>query len=157
MLNRRQTILFVVPALVGALFGACNYNNVRPRTVPSRSTVGVQLREFQVVVEKSPLPSGSITFRVRNLGPKNNHEFVVAKTALAPNKLPTLSNGSVNEDGPGITLLGELAAFGPGKTMSKTFDLAKGNYVLFCNRVESTSGKRLVHYKLGMRIGLNIT
>src|SRR5262245_42348944 len=63
------------------------------------TTVDVTVQEFAVVPATDSAPAGDVTFRVTNTGPEDTHEFVVFKTDLAPDALPTASDGSVDEEG----------------------------------------------------------
>ena len=52
----------------------------------------------------SSAPAGEVTFNVTNKGPEDVHEFVVFETDLAPDALPTVADGSVDEEGEGVEL-----------------------------------------------------
>jgi hypothetical protein len=71
-------------------------------------TVAVTLQEFAVVPAESSIGAGEVTFEVTNEGPDDVHEFVVFKTDLAPDALPTGEDGSVDEAGEGLTLIDEI-------------------------------------------------
>jgi uncharacterized cupredoxin-like copper-binding protein len=45
-------------------------------------------------------------------------------------------------------VIGEIADVGPGRSRTKTFNLEKGSYVLFCNLPG--------HYKAGMKARLTV-
>jgi hypothetical protein len=122
----------------------------------TETTVAVTLQEFAVLPAQDSAPAGSINFEVENTGPEDPHELVVIKTDLAPDALPTADDGSVDETGEGIEVIGEIEEFAPGSTESRTFDLDAGSYVLICNVVEEEGGDTLVHYALGMRTGFTI-
>ena len=51
--------------------------------------VEVTLQEFAVIPAPTRHPPGEVTFNVTNIGPEDVHEFVVFKTDLAPDALPT--------------------------------------------------------------------
>ena len=120
-------------------------------TTTARTTVGVTLREFGVIPAAASAPVGQVTFQAKNIGPKDPHELVVIKTDLDSGALPTKPEGSVDEEGAGIEVLGEIEEFKVGQTQTKTLDLQPGRYVLICNVVEEEEGKTEAHYKLGMR------
>jgi hypothetical protein len=122
----------------------------------AETTVAVTLQEFAVLPAQDSAPAGSITFDVENTGPEDPHEFVVIKTDLAPDALPTAEDGSVDETGEGIEVIGEIAEFAPGSSESRTFDLDAGSYVFVCNVVEEEGGDTLVHYALGMRTAFTV-
>jgi uncharacterized cupredoxin-like copper-binding protein len=154
---RSVVMLFAVATLI---FTACS-NDKTPSGTPSNSaagsTVTVRLQEFAVLPTPASLAAGSITFQAENKGTAYAHEFVVVKTALAPDKLPTGADGSVNEDGAGIEAVGELEDIAVGTSKTATFTMAAGSYVLFCNVVETVGAQTLVHYKLGMRAAFTVS
>ena len=122
--------------------------------------MAVALQEWSVSPAPASIAAGKVTFNVKNTGTMT-HEFVVVKTDLEPGALPTKADGSVNEDGTGLTAVGELEDVEVGKSKSTTFDLAAGKYVLFCNVVENppmaNMGGIASHFKLGMRIGFSVS
>jgi uncharacterized cupredoxin-like copper-binding protein len=115
------------------------------------TTVEVKLQEWAVIPAQDAVPAGEITFEVENTGPDHSHELVVIRTDLASDALPTAEDGSVDEDGEGTEVIGELEEFPPGETRTSTFDLEAGTYVLICNVVEEHAGETMVHYAMGMR------
>jgi uncharacterized cupredoxin-like copper-binding protein len=123
----------------------------------SGTTVAVTLQEFAVLPAQDSAPAGSITFDVENKGPEDTHEFVVIKTDLAPDALPTAEDGSVDETGEGIDeVIGEIEDIAPGSKETLKVDLEAGSYVLICNVVEEEGADTLVHYALGMRTGFTV-
>lgn len=60
------------------------------------STVNVTLREFSVSVDQRTVPQGEVTFHVTNAGTVP-HEFLVIRTSLAADALPTTAEGAFNE------------------------------------------------------------
>jgi len=74
--------------------------------------------------------AGSVKVSVENVG-GSLHEWVLAKTNLAPDALPTLPNGEVDEEQ--LDSPGEIADIAPGEGGKTTLDLAPGKYVFFCN------------------------
>ena len=78
--------------------------------------------------------AGSVTISTPNNG-QLVHEMVLAKTQADPAKLPTTSDGSVDEaklESAGQDA-GEIADVSPGATKKGTFKLTSGRYVMFCN------------------------
>lgn len=121
------------------------------------TTVAVTVQEFSVLPAQDSAPAGSVTFDVENTGPEDTHEFVVIKTDLAPDALPTAEDGSVDETGEGIDeVIGEIEDIAPGSSESLKTDLEAGSYVLICNIVEEEGGDTLVHYALGMRTAFTV-
>jgi uncharacterized cupredoxin-like copper-binding protein len=120
------------------------------------TTVNVTLQEFSVTPDESSVPAGHIRFHVSNIG-EDMHEFLVIKTDLAPDMLPTEANGSYQEDGPGTELLDEIDLVPSGESRNLEIDLAAGNYVLICNMVHmEENGEIEVHYQLGMRTAFTV-
>jgi uncharacterized cupredoxin-like copper-binding protein len=64
--------------------------------------VAVTLQEFSVIPDTDSVGAGETTFNVENVGPDDVHEFVILKTELEPDALPTVDDGSVDEAGEGI-------------------------------------------------------
>ena len=54
------------------------------------------------------------------------HEFVVIATDLAITELPTVEDGSVDEAGEGLEVIGEIEDIPVGETQSVTLDLEAG-------------------------------
>ena len=120
-------------------------------------TVDVTLQEFAVRPEQDSAPAGDVTFNVGNVGPEDTHEFVVFKTDLAPDALPTAPDGSVDETGEGVELIGEIEDIAPGDTPhTLTVSLDAGSYVFICNIVEEEGQDTIVHYQQGMRTGFTV-
>lgn len=118
--------------------------------------VDVTVKEWSLLAQTGDLDrsAGTITFNVTNEGPKHKHEFVVIKTDLAGSALPTKPDGSVDESGAGIEVIGEIEEFDVGQTKSMSFTLTAGKYLFICNVVEEEAmadmGGIKAHYKLGM-------
>ena len=98
-----------------------------------------------------------MTWSVTNKGPDDRHELVVIKTDLAPDALPTKPDGSVDEEGNGIDIIGEIPEFPPGQTKATTQNVLAGRYVLICNVVEVNNGQTESHYQEGMRTAFTVT
>ena len=89
-------------------------------------------------------PAGEITFDITN-DAEQTHEFVVFKTDLAPDQLPTDEDGDVDEAGEGVEHVDEIEDIEGGSTQSLTVNLDAGSYVLICNLPG--------HYAQGMHAG----
>jgi uncharacterized cupredoxin-like copper-binding protein len=118
----------------------------------SSSNGGVQATEkdFNITLADSSAPSGDVTFNVKNDGP-STHEFVVFKTNLAEDKLPTKKeNGAVivDEEGQGLTHVDEVEDVASGSTKDLTVKLDPGKYVVICNLP--------THYQLGMHASFTV-
>ena len=115
--------------------------------------VDVTLQEWQVSTLVASVPAGDIYFLVENDGPDDPHEFVIIRTDLAPDALPT-TDGKVPEDE--IDLVDEIEPFTPGSSASITVNLEAGSYVLICNIAEIEEGELESHYELGMRTAFTV-
>ena len=93
----------VVLAMAGALVAACS-------AAPAKD-IKVTLEEWKITLSPANPAAGEVTFTINNKGEKD-HEFVVVKTDLAPDALPTVAEGeeagTVDEEGAGITSVDEL-------------------------------------------------
>ena len=123
--------------------------------VSTPATVDVSVHEFEVAPETSSASAGEVTFTVTNTGPDDVHEFVVVKTDLAPDALPTEANGAVDEAGAGIEPVDEIEDIAVGATESVTVNLEAGSYVLMCNIYDQAEKES--HYQQGMHTGFTVT
>ena len=105
------------------------------------TTVNATLTDNSIVLNQASVPSGKITFNVKNTGTMV-HELAVLQTNLAQDKIPPdpAAPGKVLEE----NNKGETGDMDVGATKTFTVDLAPGNYVLICNQP--------AHYLLGMHI-----
>jgi uncharacterized cupredoxin-like copper-binding protein len=120
------------------------------------TTVDVTVQEFAVLPAQDSAPAGDVTFNVTNTGPEDTHEFVVFKTDLEPDALPTAPDGSVDEEGEGVELIDEIEDIAVGDTPTLTVSLDAGSYVFICNIVEEEEDETIVHYQQGMRTGFTV-
>ena len=159
-MDRMRFSAVAVVALLVATLPACGGDD-GPGTdgtqSPSVTSVAVTLQEFSIVPARASAPGGKVTFVATNKGPADKHELVVARTDLDAGALPKKADGSVDETGAGVEVVGEIEEFDPNTTQELTFDMPAGKYVLFCNIVETEDGKTEAHYTLGMRIGFGTT
>lgn len=109
-------------------------------------SVKVQERDFAITLDGS-VPAGKVSFKVRNNGP-STHEFVIFRSDLEAGKLPTKSDGTVDEEGAGVEHVDELEDIGSGKSKTLSADLTAGKYVAICN----IAG----HYAAGMRLAFTV-
>jgi uncharacterized cupredoxin-like copper-binding protein len=116
--------------------------------------VDLTLQEFSIIPDTDSVDAGEITFNVENVGPDDVHEFVILKTELEPDALPTVDDGSVDEEGAGIEVIDEIEDIPVGETQSLTVDLEAGNYVLICNIYDETENE--AHYAEGMRTAFTV-
>ena len=91
---------------------------------------------------------GVVTFVVANPS-KVAHEIDIVRTLLAPNALPTKSNGQFNEHTAQARVVKEAVKVKPGATRTFTAQLAPGHYVI----VDNLPG----HYHDGEAADLTVT
>ena len=120
-------------------------------------TVNVLLQEWTVVPDVESALAGEVTFAAINAG-SIPHKFVVARTDLAPDALPTDDRGVVDAEGEGIAFIDELAEIEPTGSDEVTLDLKPGEYVLFCNLPpeETMHGGHPSHYAQGMSAAFTV-
>jgi uncharacterized cupredoxin-like copper-binding protein len=155
MSRRRGAISVAAVAMLG--LGACSDDDGEGSTGAAggeAGTVDVTLQEFAVIPSSSSAPAGDVTFNVTNEGPDDVHEFVVFRSDLAPDALPTAEDGSVDETGEGVELQDEIEDIAVGDTQSVTIDLAAGDYVLICNIYDEAEQE--AHYQEGMRVAFTV-
>jgi len=134
--------------MAGALLAACS-------AAPSKDIKGT-LEEWKITLSPAKGAAGEVTFTINNIGEKD-HEFVIVKTDLAPDKLPTVAEGdekgTVDEEGAGIEAVDELEDIKAATDDNKlTVTLAAGTYVIFCN----VHDEDLVHYQKGMHTAFTV-
>ncbi len=139
MASRLQR-LFVVPAAIAIAFtlGSCG----------GGSGIGVTLADFSISPEESSASAGELTFDVAN-DAEQTHEFVIFKTDLAADALPTDDEGLVDEAGEGVELVDEIEDIEGGSTQSLTVTLDAANYVFICNLPG--------HYAQGMHTSFTVS
>jgi hypothetical protein len=120
---------------------------------PTEGVISVNLTEYIVAPNPESAPAGEVTFNARNIGGED-HELVVIRTDLAPDSLPTVEDGSVDETGEGIDAIGEIEEFPSGEEQSATFTLEVGAYALICNIVTDDG---VSHYQEGMYAPFQVT
>lgn len=145
--RRRRAAIFVATVAALALVSAgCSGDE--------ETTVDVTLQEFAVIPAASSAAAGDVTFDVTNEGPDDVHEFVVFKTDLAPEALPTVADGSVDEEGAGLELIDEIEDIAVGDTPTLTVTLDAGSYVFICNIYDEAEQE--AHYQEGMRVAFTV-
>jgi len=157
-LYRRRAVVMSVLAALSLVAAACGDDDEGEATGANGggTTVDVTLQEFAVLPAQESAPAGEVTFNVTNEGPEDVHEFVVFRTDLAPDALPTAEDGSVDEEGEGVELIDEIEDIAVGDTPTLTASLDAGSYVFICNIVEDEDGETIVHYQQGMRTGFTV-
>lgn len=131
---------------------------VTPRSQATTATptlggvVEVRLSEWSVRPTPAQVPAGTITFQVSNIG-LSPHDFIVIRTDIDPDNLPTRQDGSVDLGAGGLDVTGQIEPFSGGLERSLTVRLEAGAYALICNIVESDGTS---HYQRGMLAGFTV-
>ena len=164
MRRRRTGVLAPMFAGMMLLAPACSDDDGESKGGTTGATAGtrggvaldVALQEFAVLPASESAPAGDVTFTVTNTGPEDTHEFVVFKTDLAADALPTAPDGSVDEEGEGVELIDEIEDIAVGDTPTLRVSLDAASYVFICNIVEDEGDETIVHYQQGMRTGFTV-
>ncbi len=120
-------------------------------------TVEIDLKEWSINPNADSLPKGDITFNINNNGPEKEHELVIIRTDFAADKLPTKSDGSVDEGADGVDVSGKIEKVEADKKGSGSYTLDPGKYVLICNLVDEENDQKISHYQKGMRVPFAVT
>ena len=160
--------MLLVTAALGSVVAACGSGDgTGSQGRPTASPTAFVLQEWSITAPTTQLRAGNVVVTVTNRG-SETHELVIVR-ADDTASLPIKSDGSVDEDKvPETAKPGEIPDIEAGTTITKTIDLAPGNYVAICNLVD-TMGKGggmgngngndggmgngqmgHIHYKLGM-------
>lgn len=122
---------------LGSMLAACGTGGgTTSQPALATSPTAFVLTEWSIAAPTTPLHPGKVLVTASNRG-RETHELVIVR-ADAIASLPTKPDGSVDEEKISDTAKpGEIADIKPGTTISKTIDLAPGNYVAICNLVET--------------------
>jgi hypothetical protein len=141
----RSSWLFLSALVVSA--GACT-TGASPSATVTRTTVDVTLQDFGLTTTSAVL-AGEVTFHITNVGSPlstvedgHTHQFIVLKTDLAGDSLPTAPNGSVDEEDERVDVIGKVDQVRVGESKDLTVLLDAGAYILVCNLVADG----VVHY-----------
>jgi uncharacterized cupredoxin-like copper-binding protein len=174
MSGRSKIVVLVAALAVAALLGvACGGSNKKATELPTTSptegattsptegvtaagaTVDVILSEWVLEPDPVSVSAGKVTFKASNEGTKE-HEFVIFKTNLAPDALPTGADGKVDEEGVGVQHIDEIGSILAAKSADLTVDLQPGKYVLICNISAQVAGQTELHYTKGMHAAFTV-
>lgn len=135
----RRFVRFAAAAALAVAVGCSN---------GASGAIAVELNEHDIVASPGTADAGEVTFDLENSG-EETHEFVVVKTDLAADDLPTADDGSFVEDD--LEVVDEIEDLATGASQSLTLDLEAGRYLLACNIVEEEeNGELESHFELGM-------
>ena len=131
----RNALVGIYAAGAFLALAGCSSSASEDKPAPTGTVVTATLTEWAIAVDRATAPPGPVTFKAVNAG-KELHEFVVMKTDLAIDKMPTLPSGAIDEEGAGVANVGEIGDLPAGTTDELKLDMAAGKYVLICNIVE---------------------
>ena len=131
--------LLVLAAAAALVIPACSSDD---------GGIGITLSDFKVEPAETSAAAGELTFDVTN-DAEQTHEFVIVKTDLAADALPTNEDGDVDEEGEGIEPVNEIEDITSGSTQSLTVTLDAGSYVFLCNLPG--------HYRQGMHTTFTVS
>lgn len=138
-------------AVVAVAISACGATATPKPAGPT--AVDVTLQEWAIVPSVVEVKAGQVTFNAKNMSTKEEHEMVVVKTDLGLFDLPKGSDGKVDEEGAGMTAVGEISETAAGASGTVTLDLAPGKYLLICNIVDADG---TAHYGSGMSTAFTV-
>jgi uncharacterized cupredoxin-like copper-binding protein len=159
MSQRTRRLLVPAAVIVVSAIAACTTGTASTSPAPASpgegASIQVTLQEWAIVPASDSVAAGDVTFQVTNSGPEDVHEYVVLRTDLDPNALPTDATGAVSEEGEGIEVIDEIEDIPVGESRDLTVALTAGDYVLLCNIYDETEQES--HYQLGMRTAFAVT
>ncbi len=138
-------------AVVAVAISACGAAATPQPAGPT--AVDVTFQEWAIVPSVAEVKAGQVTFNARNISTKEEHEMVVVKTDLGLFDLPKGSDGKVDEEGAGMTAVGEIPETAAGASGTVTLDLTPGKYLLICNIVDADG---TAHYGSGMSTAFTV-
>jgi hypothetical protein len=129
--------MLLLAAALGSVVAACGSGDgTGSQGRPTASPTAFVLQEWSITAPTTQLRSGNVAVTVTNRGAET-HELVIVR-ADDTSSLPTKSDGSVDENKvPDTSKPGEIPDIKAGTTITKTIDLAPGNYVAICNLVDT--------------------
>ena len=145
--GRKKTLSGFVAllAVTATLFAIAACGGGGSGAAPAAKQVDVALAEWSVTLSPVTAAAGRVIFNASNSGTVS-HKLVVLKTDRPIDRL-VVTDGKVDEAASG-TLIGEVPLLAPNEKPSRTFNLAAGKYVLFCNVIR--------HYEQGMSAALTV-
>ena len=116
---------------------------------PNTPNAAITLNDFKIGTGTSAFTAGTYDLSIANGGP-SQHELLVFRTDLDPSAFPKNTDGSVQENGPGLDKISDGDNIDPGRLQARTVDLTQpGTYVLLCNLPN--------HFKSGMYATITVS
>ena len=152
---RRPLILVAAAGMAAGLVGTGPLAAAVP-TKTTKTTVTVSEFDFGIKQKPTKLKHGKVSFAVKNIGTFEHKYVVVRWNQSTP--LPTKADGSVDEAAiPAADHIGDIASLKPKQSGSLKARLDAGQYVAFCNIVETIGTTTFVHYARGMTKTFKVT
>ncbi|HEY7667643.1 MAG TPA: sulfocyanin-like copper-binding protein [Actinomycetota bacterium] len=129
----------VIVGFVGLLLPGCG---------GSDADVNATLSDYVIDLDTTSAAAGELSFGLTN-DAEQTHEFVIFRTDLAPDQLPTNEDGDVDEEGEGVELVDEVEDITAGSDAELTVTLDAGSYVFICNLPG--------HYRQGMHAAFSVS
>jgi uncharacterized cupredoxin-like copper-binding protein len=133
-MKRTGLLLGLSLVLIGSMV-SCGSDSGGAVAATAVSATNVTEHDFEITLNDTLFKSGDVSFTVHNAGP-SVHEFVIVKTDLAADALPTKTEDGaeiVDEDGEGFTAVDEIEDIQVDADETMTANLSAGKYVVFCN------------------------
>jgi len=145
-----------IAASAGLVLVACGGSG---KTAVLGNTVNhetIKLSEYKMNLSSTAVKSGSVVFEGDNIG-GTKHEIVLV-AADDPKALPTTADGKIDEEKiPESSKQGEVGEIEVGKTLSHTYNLKPGKYVVFCNLTSPEGGVDVSHFAKGMSAVITVS
>ena len=129
--------MLMLAVALGSVVTACGSGDgTGSERRPTAGPTAFVLQEWSISAPTTQLRAGNVVVTATNRG-RETHELVIVRADDSAS-LPTKSDGSVDEDKiPETSKPGEIPDIKAGTTITKTIDLAPGNYVAICNLVDT--------------------
>ena len=120
------------------------------------TTVGVELREYEITPNKISAPAGEVTFDITNAG-GFAHDMEVVKTGVSVDQLPSDANGQFDAGAANAQVVKSAKDIAAGTTVRLVVRLKAGSYVLVCNRPADATEGTPAHFSRHMYAPFLIT
>lgn len=127
---KRWKYVVAIVALVPLALAACSSKEAS-NEAGGASQVATTLDDYAIRLAETTLSAGDVTFKIENVG-ATEHEMVVIRSDVAIEDIP-VEGDEANEEGPGMTPIGEVEGVQPGETTELVLTLDPGRYILLCN------------------------